>query len=201
VRRPRDRQRTRIDHAVDDFRNGRAITRSSERPIMERRTRGEHMLVKNERHDDRGLNLYDCSCRITPRFTSCTLELSMSRTTDLPPDRIGAPGVHANDRQTFVVKSVAKQLNGPVSIPARARSGGFFVSQVTITSGQLEIFLSATIRSASLAAPFAFLRDIDCCMAGHGVFPSIAERRLVLDTISLRTANLDARGAPRDCAK
>jgi hypothetical protein len=85
--------------------------------------------------------------------------------------------------------------------PQREQDPGVFVSQVTITSGQLEIYLSATIRSASSAAPFAFLRDIDCCMVGHGVFPSIAERRLVLDTISLRTANLDARRAPRDYAK
>jgi hypothetical protein len=54
---------------------------------------------------------------------------------------------------------------------------------------------------SSCPEPFAFLRDIDCCMAGHGVFPSIAEQRLVLDTISLRTANLDARAAPRDYAK
>jgi hypothetical protein len=105
-------------------------------------------------------------------------------------------------RSADLCREVHRQTaNGPVSIPARARFGEFFVSPVTITSGQLEFFLSATIRSASLAAPFAFLRDIDCCMAGHGVFPSIAERRLVLDTISLRTANLDARAAPRDYAK
>jgi hypothetical protein len=94
--------------------------------------------------------------------------------------RAGRPCKRSAD---FCREVHGQTANGPVSIPARARSGGFFVSQAAITSGQLEIFLSATIRSASSAAQFAFLRYIDCCMVAHGDFSSIAERRLVLDTI------------------
>ena len=72
----------------------------------------------------------------------------------MPPGswRAGRPCKRSADLCREVHRQTA---NGPVSVPARARSGAFFVSQAAITSRQLAIYFSATIRSASSTTQIA----------------------------------------------